>query len=364
MPGAVIVQPQGGTDVSANVKAAALQIKNSLASSGLWAPAATTYMLLPPGKFTISQINALLGSEGATGQSLNFTVVGAGGYGMTSIVFNPPSAGPLMTNNWWQGLRFKGIVFQATTAGCTVLNQIANNTFSQDIVFEDCTFNGFKYICDLTGTNNNSEFRFLNCMSNNQQNDGAWLHIGSGGSDQFLNYWWYGCKMWSTSAPIIDATLGGSFKIYGMDVSNWGGGTGPGGVAPALFFFRNGGHAEGVCNAHISGLRLEAKNAAATVLNSQWSYGAISFTDLDMSSQLFAFNYTGNVINVAAGPTVAIRDSIMGGHINSPGRGSSAPVLVDNTQWFQQASPAAVCPGGGTKFSNCMAGAGGAVWNT
>ncbi len=120
-----------------------------------------------------------------------------------------------------------------------------------------------------------------------------------------------------------------------------------------------------MCNATINGLRVEAKSATATILNSGWSYGAISFTDLDMSSQLFAFTYTGNVIDVAAGPQVSIRDSIMGGHINSPGRGTTcARVLVDNTQWGQQASMSAVCPGGGTKFSNCTGGIGsGPLWD-
>src|SRR4051794_15235766 len=248
---------------------------------------------VPAGDYLITDPGAFLGDEAMTVQSVGLNWRGAG-KSVSTIIFKPATAAALASNDYWQGLTFQDIGFFSGTAGCTFLQSYTSHA-AQSYTFQNCRWWNFKYVFDLQGTDNNSEYAFYSCDSSGLEAGGAFLYIGATNtSDQFLNYWFYGFKHWSTSAPLIDAARGGQFHIFGLDASNWGGAL----AAPGyLFNLRGGPHADGVQQFSATHVRVEGMSANAGLIHSEWDQGTVAFHSVDWSSQSASFTY-GNIIDI------------------------------------------------------------------
>lgn len=341
---------------------------------------------LRPGIYTVREALALMGAEGLSAQTRGLHFQGAGS-GVTTIVFSPSSAGVMCQSSWWQNVRFSGVTFAcaAAAAGSTFLrlDNATDANAGQDFHFHDVSWIGpWKYIVDPHGVNNASEMRFISCEAHGLQDDGAWLHIGdTDTSDQMLNFWFFGCKLWSTSASVVDIAKGGSVHIYGLDASDWGkSGTG------TLFRLRGSTHARGVTQFHAQGVRVENKSGTSKILYSDWDFGSISL-QADMGSQAEVQTY-GTMIEINAHnadhASVKIHDSVMAGKIKVA-TGEGAPghaynIVVEDSLWLQAKRPSDVVVhdlgvmselGAPVRFSRCrpegysdpMSPAGYSVWD-
>jgi hypothetical protein len=336
--------------------AAAANVRSG-APSGYVDPLGSTIIDLGPGDYTVTQINAVLGQETLSGNTFGLVIRGSGS-ALTTVIFSPATAGSLITNNHWYGVRFEGIRFVATTAGCTFMASDTDSGSAQDYIFTDCSWQGWHYVFDLTGADNNSEYRFFGCQTFEIETGGAFLYVGATDtSDQFLNYWFYGFKHWSTSAPLIDSAAGGHYHLYGVDASAWGA---AGGVS--LINLRGGQHAWGVCTCTVDGLRVEIFNATSALLYCEWEQGNVSLRGVDVSPLTFEYTYGAMFTFVwlagayGPGPIYSIRDSLLAGTVaftGTPQPGSK--VVFDNCQWIQQDTPSAVIadPHGMVTFNGC-----------
>jgi hypothetical protein len=302
---------------------------------------------LPAGDIMFDDVQALLGQEAPTSRGAGLRFRGRG-QGITRLIFKPTAAGDFGFNDYWRSIQFDDMSFYAATAGCTFFH--TNTTHAaQEYSFYNCEWYKWKFVFYLEGNNNNSEYKFFGCSDYETQADGAFLRIPSTGSDQFLNYWFYGFKHWSTSAPIVWADKGGHFKFYGLDVSDFGVG-----LAATAYVFRVKGniHAAGVCSLHVDGMRWEAKSNFCALLESEWGYGNISFTGLDMSSQAYPGSGVtyDDIIKVTygndTGPHIAFRDSFLAGKVRvlwgPNGWARQHRILFEDCDWMQQTTPDAV----------------------
>lgn len=302
-------------------------------------PVGSYVIELPIGDFRISDLRGLLGVENPGSKARGLVFRGQGP-GLTNVIFDPATAGALCYNDYWLGLRFEGIRFVAARADCTFMQSYTTNN-AQDYTFIDCEWYGWKYGFDLQGNNNNSEYRFFGCATNAIQADGAFLYVGTTStSDQFLNYWFYGFKHWSTRAPIIDAAKGGHFHFYGVDVSDYANGETT--TTRHLFKLRGITHALGVCSITVHGLRVEAKSAKAALLFSEWPQGVVSFYDTDWSSQGSAFTYEDIIeisyVNVN-GPTYTFKGGVLAGGVKVSYAVNDYTkdhrILFEGVSWFE-----------------------------
>ena len=338
----------GVTDDSAAFAAAATAAKVAgrtmpLSLCGDAAGSVTIYV--PPGDYLITNPGAMLGDETMSAKVNGLAWEGAGPT-ISNIVFQPATAGTLCTNDYWLGLRFSNLGFWAATAGSTFL--FTNTTHAaQRYHFHNCFFKAWKYVCRLEGSNNNSEYAFFNCHSANTEATGAFFYVGtSNTSDQFLNYWFYGCTHWSTSAPFIDAAKGGNFHIFGLDVSDYG--TALAAFGP-VFALRGTSHSQGVCTFNAHSVRVEAKNVDAALLYSEWPQGSVAFHSVDWTSQVGGYTYN-NIISIkyvnVSGPTYAFRDSTLAGGVlvefASTDWQSLKRIVFQDCTWKQKNSPSDV----------------------
>lgn len=351
----------GVTDDSAAFAAAAAAAKAALRTMpfSLQADSAGSVVIeIPAGDYVITNPGALLGNEAMSTKGVGLVFRGAGN-GISNIIFKPSSAGALITNDYWQDLKFQDLGFWAATSGCTFMQSYTTHS-AQAYNFTSCRFNGFKYGFDLQGSNNNSEFIFNDCHSTEIEDAGAFFYIGTTNtSDQFLNYWFYGCTHMVTSAPFIDAAAGGHFHINGLDVSDWGSAlTGPG----YLFALRGTSHAFGVCHFEASGVRVEAKNADAALLYSEWGQGDVTFRSVDWSSQTAVYTY-GDIIYVnyvnTDGAAYAFYDSTLAGtvrvHFSTNDWQHQHAISFTGCTWLQKNSPTDVVVYDTTGNSNSLA---------
>lgn len=286
---------------------------NGLASD----PLGTYTIELPSGDFRITDIQGLIGAEGTTVKTRGLRFRGAGS-DLTQIIFDPATAGELCYNRYWQNIKFEGITFSTTVAGSTFMHSWAvNGSAPQEYTFTDVKWNGpWKYVFNLQGSNNNCEFRFFGCMSTGMVDDGAFLYVGgTDTSDQFLNYWFYGFKHWSTGAALVDMARGGHVHLFGVDASAWGVNL----TAPRyLLNLRGSNHAHGVQALTARALRVEAKNANAGLLYSEWAEGNVDI-QCDWSSQIGYYTY-GDIIKIDTtnvnGPIYNFHDSNLAGGVS------------------------------------------------
>ncbi|TSE00406.1 hypothetical protein FOS14_08285 [Skermania sp. ID1734] len=301
-------------------------------------------IIVPPGNYLVKSPTALISSTMSSKvQGVTFT-----GYGnsISNIIFQPATAGVMAQNDFWLKVNFQYLGFYAATAGCTFL--LSSTTHSaQRYMFQNCYFQGFKYALDLQGTDNNSEFFFENCHAQCIEADGAFFHVGATNtSDQFLNYWFYGCTHWLSSAPFIDVAQGGHFHIFGLDVSAWAHDL----TSPQfLFNLRGSNHASGVCSFQAEGVRVEGQNSNAGLLYSEWNYGSVSFTNADFSSQAPYYTYN-NLISISylnsAGPSYTFSNCVLAGGVLVAFAINDYEfqheILFDSCTWLQKPSPSDV----------------------
>ncbi len=364
----------GKTDDSAAFAAAVSQAAKSsraLPFSLSPDPVGSVLIDVPPGTYVIKKPKALLGNEKAPIKINGLRWRGAGN-AITTIVFKPSSGGVMLQNDLWQNLQFEGISFIADTKDCTFfLSKTTHN--AQRYCFQNCSWSDFKYGVSLQGDNNNSEFVFFDCHTSGIQSNGAFFYIGTADtSDQFVNYWFYGCTHWSTSAPFIDAAKGGQFQIYGLDASDFGSGL----KAPAyLFRLRGAAHGLGVCQFTATGVRVEGKSKYAALIRSEWPQGQVTFRNVDYSSQSGSVSF-GDIIQInyanTDGPIYSFSDSTLAGRvyvtISVTDWAHDHRIVFQNCDWLQRDSPTDVVHYGGStvnaqakppvKFIGCRGGSG------
>lgn len=302
---------------------------------------------LPAGDITITELYGLLGTE-AMDTKINSLRIKGAGRTLTQVIFDPtdPAAEALMFNDFWLDIYMEGISFITLKTGATFMRSYTTHN-AQNYTFVNCAWVGpWKYGIDLQGNNNNSEYLFLGCSTSKMADDGAFLYIGATNtSDQFLNYWFYGFKHWSTGCPLIDAALGGHFHLYGVDVSDWGNNLTSTQYVIAL---RGNVHAYGVQSMTASGLRVEAKNALCALLYSEWSDGNIEI-QVDWQSQSPGYTY-GDIIHLnvgnTAGAVVNIHDSALSGGVKVTYLINAwqfqQKIIFNNCTWTQRRSPSEV----------------------
>jgi hypothetical protein len=339
--------PTPGMAADSIILAAMTEAKNAArAGTGGSDPVGSRVIDLPAGDYTISTLNGLIGAEAMASKVNGLRFRGAG-KGLTRIVFTPGSAGSLILNDYWLNIGFTGMTFVTTVSGTDFMRSYTTHN-AQHYSFTDCEWAGpWNHVFDLQGDNNNSEFVFINCATTGILAAGAFLYIGAtNSSDQFLNYWFYGFKHWSTSAPLVDIARGGSVHIFGLDASDWGAASTS--TSPALFNLRGAAHSLGVCEFHAQGVRVEAKSANAKLLYSEWPGGNVSL-QADWGSQSGAYTY-GDIIKIVYtnvnGPIYDIHDSVLAGSINvAYGVNDFTArhvIRVRDTKWLQKSSPSDV----------------------
>lgn len=377
----------GVTDCSAAflaVMTAAKNAKHTMPYSLDSDPVGTVSIYIPAGDYLITTNHGLLGQENMSSKVAGLRFFGEGN-GISNIIFKPSAAGDCCYNDYWLNVQFQNLGFFAATAGCTFMHSSTTHN-AQRYQFLSCGFNYFKYNFYLEGDNNNSEFSFINSHCFGMEDNGAWLKVPAAtGSDQFLNYWFYGCTFWSTNSPLIDMEKGGHVKIYGMDVSDWA----PGLSAKQYLFKLTGdNHASGVCALDVHGLRVEAKNANAALLYSEWPQGNVNFDQVDWSSQAWVYTY-GDIINIkynnVGGANYKFSNSNFAGGVNIAFAINEwahiHKIVFDTCQWIQRNSPSDVVsydtsgaspntlPTPPVQFINCVGeqenvfGSGAAVWD-
>lgn len=325
----------------AAAKASTHTLPYSLASD----PQAKVLIEIPAGDYLITSNKGMLGVENMTSKLVGLHFRGAG-RGITNIIFKPATAGALCYIDYWLEVSWSEMSFYAATTGCTFLQSYTTHN-AQSFSFRNLAFKKFKYVVDLQGNNNNSEFMFLNCRGSNIEDDGAFFYIGaSNTSDQFLNYWFYGCTHWSSNAPFLDVAKGGSFHIFGFDASDWG----PGLTSQKyLFYLRGTAHAYGVCNFYAEGVRVEAKNAYCGLIFSEWPMGNVTFQNADFWSQTSGYTYN-DVISLKysnyGGAIYTFRDSMLLGGVkvafNTNDFSSLKKISFERCTWLQKNSPSDV----------------------
>lgn len=299
----------------------------------------TLVITLPPGDFLISTIRGLLGTESPSVKTVGFRIKGAGS-GLTNILFDPASAGEMAFNDYWLNIGVEGVSFICLEAGSDFMWSHTTHN-AQYYKFRDVEWIGpWRYIFDLQGNNNNSEYVFDACGTSGIQAAGAFLRVGSTNtSDQFLNYWFYGFKHWSTHAPLIDMARGGHVHIYGLDVSDFASGAV---VNRPVFILRGASHANGVESLTASGVRVEAKSTYAQLIYSEWAGGNVTI-QFDFSSQMGTYTYGDiidiNLINVP-GPVYKFHDSRGAGGIKVKYTASNFPydpkIIIEGGNWHQR----------------------------
>ncbi|MDP9027472.1 MAG: glycoside hydrolase family 55 protein [Actinomycetota bacterium] len=307
----------GSTDDSAAFAAA---VKTAATASRLLPfglspdPVGSVVIDIPPGTYVIKTPGAFLGNENAPIKINGLRWRGAGN-AITTIVFAPSRGDVMLRNDLWQNVQMESISFIADTKGSTFfLSKTTHN--AQRYLFVNCTWENFQYGFSLQGDNNNSEFVFLDCHTSGIQDDGVFFFIGDvDASDQFVNYWFFGCTHWSTGAPFIDAAKGGQFQIYGLDASDFGSRLRSPGY---LIRLRGSVHALGVCQLTAIGVRVEGKSKYAGLLRSDWPMGQVTFHNVDWSSQSNSVE-AGDIIRIGYanvdGPIYSFYDSVLAGGV-------------------------------------------------
>lgn len=277
--------------VTAAMEAAATRA--TLVAAGVSDLGGTLKVVIPAGRYLITSKQILIRSS-FNSKRLNVVLEGDGA-SLTEILYNPSALDgatpqtPMFTNDAWLNMRFSGIRFacHSSAAGATFMhsNSIQNQ---QDYTFTDCAWSGsWGNAFYLTGTNNNSEFRF-----NSSAAYGFKLKpfLESVDSDQFLNYWFDKFMYWSAHAPLVKMTKGGHVHFRSVDVSDFGNGLGVSGALNEVYLVQliGASHSRGVCHFLVDGLRVEAKSTNAKLLYSEWPQGVISMRGVDYTSQTAA----------------------------------------------------------------------------
>lgn len=248
--------------------------KNKLGAAPLYVPAGT---------YLITQPEAMMSHVYRT--RTDGYVLEGGGAGITLIDYQPKAHGPLFFNNdAWLDVSIRNISFTANDPESDFWNSYSTGG-AQGYRFSEVNWNGsWANLFILTGTNNNSEFDWDHVTMSGHVRSALYIPE-SGGSDQFLNYWFRNSKIWLSSGNFIEAHKGGHFKIDGCDFSGLNGSGNPN-RPDVLFGLYGKVHARGVTHFECRNSRFELKTNSVKVLYSEWgNFGQVSFEEDDFSSQ-------------------------------------------------------------------------------
>jgi hypothetical protein len=284
---------------------------------------------IPAGVFRLKSGNifmtpAVNPTDAATG-----LVIRGQGRGITMLVFAPDTDQDLFNfqYNWADivigEMTIIGAVGADGQAHGGICYSRADAGASKEIQWRDIGVRGaWRTGIRLEGENNNSEWSFFNCLVANPTFTAAtaFFHTLVAGVDQFFNYRWYSCQVWSNmGVPWIQLEKGGHVYIYACDCSSWGNTA----TTPTYLFNLMGqGHSLGSNSFHINGLRVEHASAFAKLLYSEWgNYGKVTVSNYDGSSLNAAIGNIADLIklkyvNDARGAAVTFRDSIIPGTVN------------------------------------------------
>lgn len=226
-------------------------------------------------------------------------------------------------NNQFLQVKFRNLDFSCSSDSAKFLYSTGAGG-AQDYSFDNCNWNGrWNKLYVLRGENNNSEWSWLKCGITCTIRD-VMLDIAD--SDQFLNYWFYGCKLWLYDGQCVRASAGGHIKFIYCD---WSGLQGTREQCTSvngkyLFELTGNVHARGVCDFRIIGGRFECKiNSAnnginARLLYCEWNQGNIELS-YDASSTIineFDSEYSVHIKSGnTAGPILSIHDSYIVGKL-------------------------------------------------
>lgn len=313
-----------GTDDSLAFKAAIQFILNNTFRSSHWGHPTSYYSLfIPAGQYYITQPESLLPSTYTTPTLSGLRIYGDGaGAGTTEIIYNPSTAGTALMsdNNGFSFMTVENISFSSVGDLGAGSFPALNNTFlksysngeAQHITFRNCFWGGgWKYLWHLVGSNTNSEWSWYNCGVSGGIETAFYIPPGTGaetvkGSDQFVNYNFFGCNFEVSRGNYIRTDAGGAINIWGGSIINTSGGVGDGTTNNT--FFKLGLAAttanQGAYKLLVQGVRFEMRGSSNTkVIESEWSFGTVTFIGCDMevhswvggvSTQVYAvFDFAG-----------------------------------------------------------------------
>lgn len=235
------------------------------------------------------------------GRAQGLTIRGIGKRS-SEIVMN--GAAPLLVNqDRWMGVRFYDMSFRSTNPKASYLYSSSTGA-CQDWGWANCEWRGtWERGIGLDGpaaSNTNSEMFWTNCHVNGSYND-AFLRLGMTPStpqqDQFLNYWFDGCKIEYDWGDFIRADKGGFISVNGGSFIIKG--QRPDGGISRFFHMPTAGHYDSVQHLNVRSVRFELRNAKSKVIESKWAghivFDGCSDTALGFqahSPSLIAHEYT------------------------------------------------------------------------
>jgi hypothetical protein len=164
------------TGTAAGDQAAMNQALSTLAGSGrspfgASAQYATGIIMVNPGTYFFTTTTLLQASQKIQG----LRIIGSGSQ-VTSFDYNPSSSQPMFVNQEWLNVKFQGIAVNShdPTSDFIWLQEEGGLTNIQDYLDEDMTYTNFRRIKRMTGGNNNSEHKILNCFASGMA--GPWIY--------------------------------------------------------------------------------------------------------------------------------------------------------------------------------------------
>lgn len=235
---------------------------------------------IPAGHFKIVSPGSLM-SDLSISRSSGLTIRGQGRE-MTTIVFSPTTADQyLMDNNDdWLNVHFEDLTFHSTVSTASFMKSTSSGG-AQNYTFSRVNWNGtWKYGIHMIGSNVNSEMTWVHCSV--QDDWTAFLYSDAGtGSDQFLNYNFFGCQIEYATGNFIDMAKGGNINVWGGSFIH----IGTGAANQTFFKLRGGDHFSGVQRLFVCGIRVEQRHVLSVLIDCEWKRGNVTFLSVDTDSQ-------------------------------------------------------------------------------
>jgi hypothetical protein len=240
---------------------------------------------LPPGRWTVTEVGAFLaGAIPGDGRRHRGLVIQGSGKYSTEIVYSPATAGPLFDNlDRVSNITMRDIVFTGGSTNASFMNSYSAGG-PQGFRFENVVWRGtWNRGFHLTGSDVNSEFNFYGCTVL-----GTWTDFMYNENNvQVLNHNYFGCDMEPDAGNVLNYVVGGNINVYGgswIGAKNMGAGAG-------TFVKLGSSTASSINRFLMSGVRIEYRNSSYKLIDSQWSTGNITFTDVHDTG------YQGNLAN-------------------------------------------------------------------
>lgn len=260
----------------------------------------TKIIQLAAGTYVVSADGALM--RDLTSPRMRGYVIRGAGRGLTTIVFSPTVANAYLMRNTddWLGITFEDITFRSTVSTASFM--LSNSSGGpQNYVFNRCDWEGtWKYGIELTGTDVNSEMSWFHCNIY-----GDWTAFfysdTTAGSDQFLNYNFFGCQSETSTGNFIDMARGGNINVWGGSLIHFGNGTQSTSAAQTFFKLRGGDHFGGVQRLCVIGARVEHRHENSVLIDCEWKRGNVTFQSCDTESQQYILTNPQNVVQAKFG---------------------------------------------------------------